>query len=138
MAWSLVPCACHVLRPEPPAAPPAAGDNGFPTFTECCQKGWNKTEADTVRGDGLNSTECYLADKVFDPPCYVPYQNLARKQCVLTADKFKCYSGGRQPACGLQVHARQRPPGAGRAAVGPCFGANDHQAAAYAPRPALC
>jgi hypothetical protein len=68
-------------------------DNGYPTFSECCQKSWNKTETDAIRGDGMNNTECYLAPQVYDPPCYVPFQNLGRKQCVLTADRHKCYTG---------------------------------------------
>jgi hypothetical protein len=37
----------------------AAGE--YDTFTQCCQLGWNHTETETIRGDGINNFECYIA-----------------------------------------------------------------------------
>jgi hypothetical protein len=46
-----------------------------------------------MRGDGEENYECYLAPGVVEPPCFVPDQDVLRRECVEVGDVDMCMSG---------------------------------------------
>jgi hypothetical protein len=72
----------------------------FVEFTTCCATSFNKTAADTIRGDGTENFECYLADGVLEPPCWVPDQTYPDvRRCYSTDDPNPCMAGERDGDC---------------------------------------
>jgi hypothetical protein len=80
-------------------------DGEWETFEDCCQQSYDRDSSVPIRGDGEENYECYLAVGVMDPPCFVPDQDVMRRECFQTGDMDTCMSGGRGGFLWHQCHA---------------------------------